>query len=301
MPVGKGLYAALLTPFDDSGEAVNTDALGQLVERNLDDGLDGLYVAGSSGEAFLMSEAEREQVLAATAEAAAGRGALIAHVGDINPSVSRRLARAAQRYGYDAFSAVPPFYYEFGFSEIAAHYERLATAADIPFLVYNFPALSGVTMTSEQLAHLLALPNVVGVKNTCSDYFAFEQLRRRCPDALLYNGFDETLLAGLCLGADGGIGSTYNLMATGFVALAQAHHRGDTEAARAIQADINRVIDVIAAHGVFGSLKFLLSREGIAMGPCRPPFQPLERPAMRSLEEAYGRLSAQSNLLRRSA
>lgn len=292
MSLTKGLYAALPTPFSENGERVNADALGRLVDRAVEEGLDGLYVTGSTGEVFLMSQEERLTVLETVAEAAAGRCAIVAHVGDLNPDVCLRLAGAAARLGYDAFSAVPPFYYPFGFSEICAHYRRLAAAADMPFLVYNFPALSSVEMSPAELAELLDLPNVVGIKNTCADYYAFERLRRLRPEALLFNGFDETLLAGLGLGADGGIGSTYNLMGSHFVDMVAAHRSGAAERAASIQAEVNMVIDVMVEHGTFQSLKFLLTLEGIAMGPCRAPFCALDRKAMHALEEVHGRLAS---------
>ena len=281
-----GYHAALPTPLTPDGSMVADDALGQLVRRNLESGLTGLYVGGSTSEAFLLSEEERLRVLALAAEAAGGAGVLIAHVGDINPQVSLRLAREARRLGYHAVSAVPPFYFGYRFDEIEAHYRALAGATDLPFLIYNFPALSGVRFRPEQLALLLAIENVVGLKNTCADHHALERLRRLAPETMIFNGFDETLLAGLSLGADGGIGSTYNLHAGRVLALAQAHAAGDMDTARDLQGRINALIDVLLVHGVFPSLKYLLELSGIPMGPCRAPFLPLSASAKTELEHA---------------
>lgn len=286
MTLQPGLYAALLTPFADDGARIDSDALGALVRHDIDQGLTGLYVGGSTGEAFLMTEAERMAALAAAAEAANGDCQLIAHVGDLNPEVSLRLARKAAQLGYDATSAVPPFYYGFSPAEIEAHYRRLAGATDLPFLVYNFPALTGVTLSAGQLAALMALPNVVGVKNTSPDYYALEALRRAAPDKLLFNGFDETLLPGLSLGADGGIGSTYNVQGQRVVALAEAVAQGDLDSARALQSQMNALIDVLGQFGVFRGLKFLLECQGFRMGPCRAPFAPLSAEGKSALERA---------------
>ena len=285
----RGLHAALLTPFGASGNTIDTDALGRLARHNIGQGLTGLYVGGSTGEAFLMSLAERLLLFAAVAEAAAGDCVLIAHVGDVNPEVSKQLAKEAERLGYDAISALPPYYYNYTFVEIREHYDLLASQTALPFLVYNYPGLSGVSLSSERLAELLALPNVVGVKNTCPDYFAFERLRRWVPDKLLFNGFDETMLAGLCIGADGGIGSTYNVQGSKFMGLLKAYEQGDTRSAAAIQAEINQLIDVLIEHGVFQSLKYLLERWGLSMGACRPPFRALSREAKAALDRAAAR------------
>lgn len=267
-----GFFAALPTPFGSDNAGIAEAALGDLVIRNLSSGLDGLYVGGSTGEAFLMTVEEREKVLRLASEAADGRGVLIAHVGDPNPAVSARLSRAAARAGYHAISAVPPFYYRYRIEEISAHYAWLAGQTDLPFLIYNFPELSGVKWTVGELKSLLDQPGIVGVKNTCGDLFAFEGLRRLAPDSVLLHGFDETLLAGLALGADGGIGSTYNVQAFRILALAKAHAKGRAREARTLQAEANDLIDTLKSVGVIPALKYLLTVMGIPMGSCRPPF-----------------------------
>lgn len=282
----KGFFAAVPTPFTPDGTQIAQGPLRELVDRNLDAGLAGLYVGGSTGEAFLMTVDEREMLLLSAAEAAGGRGTLIAHVGDPDPEVSARLARVSAGCGYHAISAVPPFYYRYSIDEIAAHYAWLAAQTDLPFLIYNFPDLSGVRWSVAELERLLGQPGIVGVKNTCGDLFAFETLRRRVPGKVLLHGFDETLLAGLSLGADGGIGSTYNVQPARILALAQAHREGRMDDARQCQAEANDVIDAMVSAGVLPALKYLLSRGGIAMGGCRRPFAPLSQAAMRTLDAA---------------
>jgi N-acetylneuraminate lyase len=279
-----GYFAALPTPFSADGQKVAQKSLGDLAQFNIEANLDGLYVAGSTGEAFLMSVAERETVLATVAEAAGGKTTLIAHVGDPNPAVSAHLAKFAAKCGYDIISAVPPFFYGYCVEEMAVHYGWLSGQTDLPFVIYNFPTLSGVKWSPAQLAELLSLPNVVGVKNTCSDLYAFEQLRRLAPDSTLLHGFDESLLAGLGLGADGGIGSTYNVQASRILALAKAHNEGRNNDARALQSEANALIDRLVAFGIIPSLKFILSQRGIDMGECRKPFGTLTTSQKEMLE-----------------
>lgn len=290
-----GYYAALLTPFSADGSAIRDDTLAQLVQRNIDAGLTGLYVGGSTGEAFLMSAEERVRAMEVALEAAERNCILIAHVGDLNPDVSQQLARQAKRLGYGAISAVPPFYYGYRFDELKAHYAALARATDLPFLIYNFPELTGVRLSPAQLSELLELPNIVGVKNTCGDHYALEQIRRLRPDRVILNGFDETLLAGLSLGADGGIGSTYNVQADKVLRLATLFAKGDIEEARQVQAAMNGFIDIIAKYGVLPSLKYALELQGLAMGHCRPPFLPLDTAAKASVEQAVDKYLKQQD------
>ncbi len=281
-----GLHAALPTPFTADGASLAETAFADLVRRNIDAGLDGLYVGGSTGESFLMSPQERARSYAVVAEAAAGDCALIAHVGDVNPAVSLHLAKEAARLGYHAVSAVPPFYFGYTFAELKAHYATLAAATDLPFIIYNIPKLTGVTLSTAQLVELMSLPNVVGVKNTASDYYAFEQIRRAAPDKILLNGFDETLLAGYAMGGDGGIGSTYNVQPGQVLKLRDAHADGDMDTARAVQGEINGLIDAIVAARVFPAIKYILELQGLPVGPCRAPFLPLSAAEKKGLDEA---------------
>lgn len=284
-----GYYAALLSPFSDDGQKIREDELGRLVRHVASQGLDGIYVGGSTGEAFLLSESERMRILAVSLEAAEGLTA-IAHVGDINPDVSLRLAREAARLGYHAISAIPPFYYPYKFPEIRAHYARLATATDLPFVIYNFPALSGVRLSPEQLSDLMSLPNVVGVKNTCPDHYALERLRRAAPEKTILNGHDETLLAGLALGCDGGIGSTYNIQGELIVRIGRALDEGRVDDARHLQNQANELIDILVRYGVLPTLKRFLSNIGFSVGPCRAPFAPLSDDACAAIDAAAATL-----------
>lgn len=165
----QGVMAALLTPFDHQ-QQLDSESLRRLVRFNIGQGIDGLYVGGSTGEAFVQSLAEREQVLEIVAEEAKGKITLIAHVGTVSTAESQQLASAAKRYGFDAVSAVTPFYYPFSFEEHCDHYRAIIDSADgLPMVVYNIPALSGVKLTLDQINTLVTLPGVSALKQTSGD------------------------------------------------------------------------------------------------------------------------------------
>lgn len=241
----RGVMAALLTPFDQQ-QALDKASLRRLVQFNIQQGIDGLYVGGSTGEAFVQSLSEREQVLEIVAEEAKGKIKLIAHVGCVSTAESQQLAASAKRYGFDAVSAVTPFYYPFSFEEHCDHYRAIIDSADgLPMVVYNIPALSGVKLTLDQINTLVTLPGVGALKQTSGDLYQMEQIRREHPDLVLYNGYDEIFASGLLAGADGGIGSTYNIMGwryQGIVKAQQLIHRSARTLARLI-ADIKATTD----------------------------------------------------------
>ena len=273
----RGVMAALLTPFDGQ-QKLDKESLRRLVRFNLRQGVDGLYVGGSTGEAFVQSGTERQEVLEIVAEEAKGKMTLIAHVGCVSTLESQQLARAAIGYGYDAVSAVTPFYYPFSFEEHCAHYQAIIESADgLPMVVYNIPALSGVKLTLDQINTLVTLPGVGALKQTSGDLFQMEQIRRAHPDLVLYNGYDEIFASGLLAGADGGIGSTYNIMGWRYQGMVAALKVGDVAKAQQLQCECNKVIDLLIKTGVFRGLKTVLHYMDVVSVPlCRKPFAPVD-------------------------
>lgn len=269
-----GILSALITPYDAAG-AVDMARLAELVPFQLAQGIDGFYVGGSTGEAFLQTVEERIGVLQAVARATSGRCQLIAHVGAIATQDSLRMGRAAAEAGYDAISAIPPFYYDFSRAELMAHYERLIAEVPLPLIVYNFGGKVG-RLTAEDLLRLLDRPQVAGIKHTSQDLYLLERFKRHRQDAIIFNGYDEVCLAGLAMGADGAIGTTYNVMGHLFVALQEAFEAGRMAEALALQTRANRVIDVLIDVGVFPGVKGMLKLMGQDCGVCRPPFRTLE-------------------------
>ncbi|WIY53899.1 N-acetylneuraminate lyase [Devosia sp. YIM 151766] len=277
-----GIYSALITPFHADG-AINDAMLGPLLNFEIAQGIDGFYVGGSTGEAFLQSVDERCAFLGQVAKANAGRSKLIAHVGAIATADCIKLGQVAKDAGYQAFSAIPPFYFDFSREELLAHYRALVDAVDLPFIVYNFAGRSG-RLTADDILELLDHPRIVGVKHTSQDLFQLERFKRAKPDAIIYNGFDEVCLAGLSMGADGAIGTTFNFMGGLFVALRAAHARSDHARAQQLQVRANRIIDVLIEVGVFPGTKGILKLLGFDCGACRAPFKSLTAEDWKKLE-----------------
>jgi N-acetylneuraminate lyase len=200
---------------------------------------------------------------------------LIAHIGSLNEAEATALAAHAEKTGYDAISSVAPYYYKFTPDEIRGYYFRLAESVNIPMLVYHFPAFSGVSMGVEEMSKFLDCDRFLGIKYTSNDFFMLEQCKTRYPDKIVYNGYDEMFLAGLSMGADGGIGSTYNFMADKFVTIKKLYEEGKMAEAKAVQQEANRIITILCKLGVMQTEKEVLNQLGLDFGTCRPPFAPL--------------------------
>ena len=270
----KGIFPALLTPFDGQ-DRVDTEVLGRLVDYNLQKGVDGFYVAGSTAEVFLLDAKERLAVMETVSSRAGGKCTLIAHIGCISTKQAIEYAREAKEMGYDAISSVAPFYYKFSFEEIWRYYFDIVDAVDLPMLIYNFPAFSGVNLTTDNIREFLADDRFLGVKHTSSDFYALEQFKAGFPDKVVYNGYDEMFLAGLSMGADGGIGSTFNFMAEKYIEIRRLFQENDMSAAQALQREVNTILRALVEVGVMQGEKAIMEGLGFPLGQARSPFAPL--------------------------
>ena len=266
----KGIYTALLTPFTSDGR-INEKELKRLVQHNLSLGVDGFYVCGSTGEALMLSAEERMVIMSIVKENAKDAN-LIAHVGSLNERDAHKLAAYARELSYDCISSVSPFFYKFSFSEIRDYYIRLAESSGMKMLVYYIPAFSGVSMGADEMATFLGDDRFVGIKYTSNDFFTLEQCKSRFPNKLVFNGYDEMLLSGLVMGADGGIGSTYNFMADKFVLIRKLFSQGKVEQARSVQNEANRIISILCQIGVMKAEKEIMNQLGFDFGDCLLPF-----------------------------
>lgn len=269
-----GMYAALLTAFNKDG-SINYEATGMLAERNIQKGLKGMYVAGSSGEAMMMSEEERVSLLEYVSRLNKGRVTLIAHVGSTSTDAAIRMAKRAEALGYDAVSAVAPYYYSFSGEAIRGYYTDILNATDLPMLIYNFPASGGFDGMLSLVSDMIDNKKLMGVKHTSVNLFELERFKHMKRPLTVFNGFDEMLIGGLSMGADGGIGSTYNFLQDDILAIYAAFKAGDLKKAMEVQEKVNRIIEAMIPFGVFAMEKAILTELGIPMGDCRKPFLPL--------------------------
>lgn len=270
----KGIFTALLTPFTNDNQ-INESSLVKIIELNLAKEVDGFYAGGSSAEAFLLSLDERKLIFDIVADTTKGKCPFIAHVGCIGTDQAIELAQYAQKVGAAAISSVAPFYYKFSFAEIKEYYFDIVNNVDLPMVIYNFPAFSGFDLNSKNVKEFLEDPRFIGIKHTSSDFYALERFKKENRDLIVFNGYDEMLLAGLSMGADGGIGSTYNFMAEKFIKIKQLFDMRDIAAAQLIQTEANAIIKVLKQVSAFPGIKEILNMMGIECGECRRPFRKL--------------------------
>ena len=280
-----GIFTALLTPFNDD-YTINEASLKKLVEFNLEKGVNGFYVGGSTGEGMVMSPEERKEVFRIVKEAAGDRVPMIAHCGAISTDSAIDMAKTAEALGYTAVSAVAPFYYSFPYPAIRKYYDDIVSSVSIPMVVYNFPGGNGFTFTADYAAEMFEDERFIGIKHTSADLFVLQQFKQKIKRPVtVFNGFDEMCLGGLSMGADGAIGSTYNFMADRFLKIYDEFHNGSIEKAQKIQNGANEIIAEMIKYGVFQCEKAVLTHMGSDMGPCRRPFLPISKEGFEAMKK----------------
>lgn len=267
----RGIFSALLVSYNEDG-SINEKGVRQIIRHNIDNmKVDGLYVGGSTGENFMLSTEEKKQIFEIAKDEAKNEIKLIAQVGSINVYESVELAKFATELGYDAISAVTPFYYKFSFNEIKDYYNTIIDSVDNRLIIYSIPFLTGVDMSVEQFGELFENEKIIGVKFTAADFYLLERLRKAYPNHLIYAGFDEMMLPATVLGVDGAIGSTFNVNGIRARQIFDLAKEGKIEEAREIQHATNDLISAILSNGLYATLKELLKLSGVDAGYCRKP------------------------------
>lgn len=271
----KRIFSALELPMLPD-ETVDTAALKQVLEYELEIGVEGFYCMGSSGEALLLSLDERKAALEQILAVVDSRVPVIAHVGTVRTQDAIELARHAAQSGADAISMIPPYYYKFSMDEIIRYYEDIIAAVDeIGVIVYNIPQFTGIEFNKDNAGRLLSNPRVIGVKHTSTNLYALERMKSAYPDKVFFNGFDEQFLGALSMGANATIGTTVNVFAPLFVAIREHFQAGDFSGAQQLQNQINNYVEEMCSVGIFSAVKYILTKRGIPCGNCRRPFHPL--------------------------
>jgi dihydrodipicolinate synthase/N-acetylneuraminate lyase len=291
--LARGILPALCTPFDDSGRQVVEERVAPLVGTLLDAGVNGFFVCGSTGEGRSMTGTERRQMAEAVVGAVSRAVPVIIQVGATGTEEAVGLARHAAAVGADAVASVAPADRPNDLAAAVEHYAAVGAATDLPFYVYWLAQDADRRVTAEQYLEAMAeVANFTGVKFTDTHFYFFQQLVDLSRGRLnMISGPDEMCVAGMVMGSDAAIGSTYNIMPRLFVQMRRDFEAGNIRSAMEAQKRANRVIRLLfKAGGVLPGIKAALGGRGIPVGPPRPPQEPLSVEGERLLRADFARL-----------
>jgi 4-hydroxy-tetrahydrodipicolinate synthase len=285
------ILTAVVTPFAEDG-SVNFDSFKRLCVHLVENGSDGVVVAGTTGEAPTLTDEERLGLFAAAIEAVGDRANVVAGTGTYSTAHSVHLTREAHKLGVDAFLVVTPYYNKPPVRGIVAHFEAIATVTDKPIVVYNIPQRVVINLEPDTLAELAEIPNVQYVKQATTD---LDQARRVVSESglILLAGGDELLLPFLELGAKGGILVYTHIVGPRVRELVTRFGDGDAEGAREIGKELAPIIEALSVANPI-PVKAALNMLGHEVGGHRLPLveaTEAEKTALRGALERAGILA----------
>jgi 4-hydroxy-tetrahydrodipicolinate synthase len=270
-----GVYAALATPIRDHGE-IDYDGVDRVLELVLEAGVDGVCIAGATGEYVHFSAAERAALAAHVAGRLGGRGTLLVAIGASSTARVLELGRDALDAGSDALLLPMPYFFRYEQDDLEAFCREVPARLQAPCLLYNLPGFTN-PLDVELSARLLnSEPYLVGIKDSSGDRAALTRLaaaRGSKPFALLA-GNDEVIEAALAEGWDGTVSGIASFCPELIVALYRALRRGESDEIRHVVRRLDELIEQIVQLPTPWAIRAGLEVRGIPMGPYALPFSP---------------------------
>jgi 4-hydroxy-tetrahydrodipicolinate synthase len=227
---------AMVTPFTEQGE-LDVDAAQRVATHLVDNGCDGLVISGTTGESPTTTDVEKETLLRAVLEAVGGRAVVVTGIGTNDTAHSTELARQAAKAGAHGLLAVTPYYSKPPQAGLIAHFTALAEASDLPLMLYDIPARSGIPIHTETLVRLAGHPRIVAVKDAKNDLYEGAWVLART-DLEIYSGTDELNLAWLTHGGSGIVSVVGHAAPARSRQLVDAVDAGDLRTARRINTEL---------------------------------------------------------------
>ena len=267
----EGVMPALVTPLTED-EKLNVSGLSHLMTDLLAQGADGFYVGGATGEGINLPKDVREELAVESVKAAGGKPCIL-HIASTNFSEACALAKQAEAAGAAAISAIPPLFFKYDEDDVYNYYKKLASCVNIPLMIYYNPN-AGFTVNAKFAARMFEVDNITSIKWTSSDYFGMIMLKELTHGEMnVINGPDEMLLMGLSAGADGGIGTTYNMLMPYIRRIYDNFKAGNVAEARIAQTEADKLISVIIKNMTIPATKAVLEKMGYEVGNASFPMK----------------------------
>ncbi|CAN1598565.1 dihydrodipicolinate synthase family protein [Pseudomonas mediterranea] len=287
-----GIIGYTITPFSADGQGLDLDALGQSIDRLIDSGVHAIAPLGSTGEGAYLSDAEWDQVSEFSIARVAGRVPTVVSVSDLTTAKAVRRARFAQAKGADAVMVLPASYWKLSEAEILAHYQTIGASIDLPIMLYNNPATSGIDMSVELILRIFnAVSNVTMVKESTGDIQRMHKLQLLGEGQVpFYNGCNPLALEAFAAGAKGWCTAAPNLIPQLNLDLYDAVLANDLDRARALFYRQLPLLDFILKGGLPATIKAGLCSLGLEVGDPRLPVFPLDEARISQLQTMLNQL-----------
>ncbi|MCG3419040.1 4-hydroxy-tetrahydrodipicolinate synthase [Oceanobacillus jordanicus] len=269
------VLTAMVTPFDHTGE-IDYDQTDILIEYLLENGTDGLVIAGTTGESPTLSVDEKVNLFKHVVKVVKKRVPVIAGTGSNSTAASIQLSKEAEKCGVDAVMLVAPYYNKPNQRGMYEHFKTIANATTLPVMLYNIPGRSVVKLTADTIIELSKIPNIVSVKESTGDLDqAAEIIENTSDDFSLYSGDDSMTLPMLSIGADGIISVSSHIVGNEMQEMVNLYLNGDVKQAAAKHRKLVPVMSALFTSPSPTPVKAALQMKGIETGSVRLPLLPL--------------------------
>jgi 4-hydroxy-tetrahydrodipicolinate synthase len=281
----------MVTPFNDA-EELDFDAAAKLARWLVDQGNQGLVVAGTTGESPTLTHAEQGQLFKAVRDAVSVP--VVVGVGSNSTAESLELVAAANAAGVDGVLIVTPYYNRPSQAGLLRHFRTVAAATDLPAMLYDIPVRTGRKIDTATLVELAqTVPNIVALKDAAGDPAETARFIAQAPEGFeVYSGDDSLTLPLLAVGAVGVVGVATHWCAADMVEMVESFHKGDVERARQVNARMIPSFDfetgLVAPNPV--PSKAMLRTLGLPVGECRSPMGPTPEGLEDRARQVYGDL-----------
>ena len=230
----KGAYTALITPFKNG--KVNYDKLGELIEFQISNEIDGIVICGTTGESCTLTDKEKKKVIKYTIETVNGRVPVIAGTGSNNTKHAIELSKYAERVGANGLLLVTPYYNKTTQQGLIEHYLAIANSVTCPIILYNVPSRTGVNILPDTVVELAKHENIIGIKEASNNFSQILELVSKLPkDFSVISGNDDTIVPLLSLGGKGVISVLSNIYPKDVHNMCKAYFELDIKYAKDLQ------------------------------------------------------------------
>lgn len=279
----QGACTALVTPF--LGDRVNYPMLEILLKRQIDAGIRTIVLCGTTGESATLSDSEKLEIIRRAKRYTGDSCTILAGTGSNCTEHAVALSRAAQAAGADGLLVVSPYYNKATSEGLITHYSAIASAVQIPLVLYNVPSRTGVDIPVEVYRILSQIPNIVGVKEASGDLTKTAETLRICqPGFSVWSGNDDQAVAAMSLGSAGIISVVSNLLPEKVQAMSLAALDGDFDTAAALQLELLPLIRALFREVNPIPVKAAMQIIGFDCGACRLPLTPPDEKTIQELK-----------------
>jgi 4-hydroxy-tetrahydrodipicolinate synthase len=272
----KGLFTALITPFDSRGK-VDPEALSTLVKFQIANGTEGIFPCGSTGLGPMLSKDERRLVADTVVRSAKGRVPVVVQVGAADTVTTVELAKHAEEVGADAVASLTPYYYKPGEGAAVKHLEAVSAAVQVPVFAYNIPPFTGNSLSPHTVSDLAKRGVISGMKDSSRDFLQLlDLLDSVSDDFVVMNGTEEYALYAIMAGADGLVSGGASALPELFKSLVTAQREGKGAEAMRAQAMVRGFKDIVRGSPIAAYYEILRAR-GVECGIPRAPLLPMDK------------------------